>query len=233
MQRLAPDEIADLGEFLSRRLPSPSAAGWPAFLLEAQESGRLGAVLGEASRHSDDPRLREVHALFAPRVPRRSGAFLAAVGVACTFGLLVVGVVGGAVFAAFEAEAVAVVPAPPAAPAPAVVAEVVVETRAPEPQPVASALADHPCARAGEGIVGWWYAGSRSPGRAGDVIAMSRDANVRVTAPGADNRFNARTRVRCVLSAGDRVRLSEDPLLVPPGAYWVPLRAEDIAASSI
>ena len=58
MQRLDPDDLADLGKFLSRRLPCPSADGWDAYLTVSQDAGQLDAVLAAAARTCDDPRLR-------------------------------------------------------------------------------------------------------------------------------------------------------------------------------
>ena len=221
MVRLDPEEIADLGDFLSRRLPDPGPEGWAAHLLEAQSKGRLFSVIDGASRRCDDARLREVRALLAPR-GGRTGLALAATAL---LALALSGVVGGVALAARDVPMPP--PPPPVAAAPVVVAPKA-EVAAPPVAPPPAALADHPCARAGGDVVGWWYAGDRSPGRAGDLVVMARDANVRAAPPGEDNRFDARTRIRCVLHVGDRLRLSLDPRLVPPGAYWVPVRAQDL-----
>src|SRR5690606_28008681 len=77
-------------------------------------------------------------------------------------------------------------------------------------------------ARPGE-LVGYWYAGERPPGGAGEVVVLPHAVNVRAAYPEPANRFDARTPVRCVLGAGARVRLSADPIPVPRDSWWVPL----------
>jgi hypothetical protein len=224
MRQLEPDEIADLGDFLARRLPSPSPEGWGVHIAETQVNGTLAAVLADAARRCDDPRLREVRALLTE--PARGGRpWLLAASVACALTLLaVVGTGTGVALASLQP------PPPPPVVAVRIEPPVVAPVAPVEPVVAAPAprLADHPCARAGDGVVGWWYAGNHAPGAAGEVIQLPRDANVRASAPGKDNRYNAHTKVRCVLKQGDRVRLSADATRIPPGVYWVPLRAEDV-----
>lgn len=103
------------------------------------------------------------------------------------------------------------------------------------------ALADAGDARVGDGgagdcgarpgeLVGYWYAGERPPGSAGEVVVMPHAVNVRADYPDADNQFDARAPVRCVIGAGTRVRLSADPIPVPRESWWVPLVSGDVVS---
>jgi hypothetical protein len=76
--------------------------------------------------------------------------------------------------------------------------------------------------RAGE-VVGYWYAGTTSPGKKGDRIRIPRDLNVRADYPDTHNRYNRRAEIRCTLGVGQTITLLADPIEVPGGAYWVPL----------
>ena len=78
------------------------------------------------------------------------------------------------------------------------------------------------------GIVGYWYAGRSAPAQAGDTLIMPNSVNVRADYPDAHNDFDARTALRCTLAAGDKVRLTSDPIAVPGGAFWVPLHSGDL-----
>ena len=66
------------------------------------------------------------------------------------------------------------------------------------------------------------------PAQAGDTLIMPNSVNVRADYPDAHNDFDARTALRCTLAAGDKVRLSSDPIAVPGGAFWVPLHSGDL-----
>ncbi|MCK6503284.1 effector-associated domain EAD1-containing protein [Myxococcota bacterium] len=149
-----------------------------------------------------------------------------------------------------EAAAVTAVEASPAEPAPAAAppAELApaaappaepasVEAPAARPADAAVAPADAtPAAGAGAGrctgtpgqVVGYWYAGSTAPGRAGQTITMRSGANVRADYPDVHNGYNARAPMTCALKAGDRLTLSRDPIAVPGGAFWVPVVAGDL-----
>lgn len=82
-------------------------------------------------------------------------------------------------------------------------------------------------ARDGE-LIGYWYAGSSSPGAAGETITASVTTNVRADYPDVHNDFDARTTVRCILLEGQQVTLSVEPKAVPGGRYWVPLYGGDL-----
>lgn len=84
-------------------------------------------------------------------------------------------------------------------------------------------VADARCGgRPGE-VVGYWYAGERSPGKVGQQLTLDQSVNVRATYPDEQNRFDKRSEVRCVLSEGDQVLLAQAPIRVPGGHWWVPL----------
>ncbi len=81
------------------------------------------------------------------------------------------------------------------------------------------------CTGASQQLIGYWYAGATSPGKAGETIIVPSSVRVRADYPDVHNRFNARASVRCTLSAGAKVTLAADPIRVPGDAYWVPLHA--------
>ena len=74
-------------------------------------------------------------------------------------------------------------------------------------------------------LVGYWYAGSASPGKKGDIITIPRDLNVRADYPDSHNNYDRRTPIRCTLGVGKKLELTADPIAVPGDAYWVPLHA--------
>lgn len=78
--------------------------------------------------------------------------------------------------------------------------------------------------REGE-LVGYWYAGEKRPGRAGQRVVLDKTVNVRADYPARHNDFDKRSTVRCVLVEGDVVKLARSPIEVPGEAYWVPLVA--------
>jgi len=146
-----------------------------------------------------------------------------------------------------------VAPAPAAAPAvPAVLADAEPREASPPPEPPAASApesasevpaipvtdlpprrhltADH-CFRMGPEVHGFWYAGDHAPGRVGDVIVVPNDVYVRAEAPSAKNDYDTRTPVQCVLYEGDRIKLSEPPVLVPVDAWWVGMSGEDIVVA--
>jgi hypothetical protein len=119
---------------------------------------------------------------------------------------------------------------------PAVVQPEAVPTPAPAPTPTPTAAAA-PAAEqdytgrcrgsAGE-LIGYWYAGSSSPGSSGETITAPVTTNVRADYPDVHNDFDARATVRCILLEGQQVTLSVEPQAVPGGRYWVPLYGGDL-----
>jgi len=77
-------------------------------------------------------------------------------------------------------------------------------------------------------FIGYWYAGADLPGRQGEVITVKMGVNVRKDYPGIHNNFDKRAKVRCILKRGDKVKLTEAPVLVPGDKFWVPLFHGDL-----
>lgn len=115
-----------------------------------------------------------------------------------------------------EAAPVEPAPAPPTVPAPTASA------------PTVSATAASRCPGMPGQLIGYWYAGREAPGAKGQTITVPTAANVRADYPDRHNGYDARAPLRCGLRAGDRVRLSQDPVAVPGGVYWVPLYGGDL-----
>jgi hypothetical protein len=134
-----------------------------------------------------------------------------------------------------EAPTVLPVAAPPrtepavAAPSPMVlpVAAAPETSQVAEPAPTAAvapvlATAGSGCVGTAGSLAGFWYAGGDLPGAVGDTITLARDVRVRVDYPRRENGNDARTEERCVLRAGTRLTLSQAPIPVAGGRYWVP-----------
>lgn len=77
-------------------------------------------------------------------------------------------------------------------------------------------------------FIGYWYAGDTSPGLQGEVVTVDLGVNVRQDYPGLHNEFDKRTKVRCILKRGDKVKLTAAPILVPGDRFWVPLFHGDL-----
>ena len=77
-------------------------------------------------------------------------------------------------------------------------------------------------------FIGYWYAGEDSPGLKGEVVTVDLGVNVRQDYPGLHNDFDKRTKVRCILKRGDKVKLTAAPILVPGDRFWVPLFHGDL-----
>lgn len=77
-------------------------------------------------------------------------------------------------------------------------------------------------------FIGYWYAGENNPGTTGDTVTVELGVNVRMDYPDAHNNFDKRTKVRCILKRGDKVKLTAAPILVPGNRYWVPLYHGDL-----
>lgn len=72
-------------------------------------------------------------------------------------------------------------------------------------------------------VLGYWYAGTTSPGTLGQTITLSRDARVRAEYPRAENGHNAASREVCVLTRGTKMTLSAAPIDASRGHWWVPV----------
>ena len=99
----------------------------------------------------------------------------------------------------------------------------------PDERPNGPAWRNGRCTYSKEGdFVGYWYAGAELPGRQGDVVEVKMGVNVRMDYPGRHNDFNTRAKVRCILKRGDKVKLTDSAILVPPDKYWVPIYHGDL-----
>jgi hypothetical protein len=77
-------------------------------------------------------------------------------------------------------------------------------------------------------FIGYWYAGDASPGAVGQTVTVEIGVNVRADYPDVHNNFDKRTKVRCILKRGDKVKLTAAPILVPGDRFWVPLYHGDL-----
>jgi hypothetical protein len=77
-------------------------------------------------------------------------------------------------------------------------------------------------------FIGYWYAGGDFPGVQGETVEVTMGVNVRMDYPGLHNDFDKRAKVRCILKRGDKVKLTQAAILVPPDKYWVPLYHGDL-----
>ena len=84
------------------------------------------------------------------------------------------------------------------------------------------------CRGAAGGVIGYFHAGSTSPGHQGQTITLARGARVRADYPDRHSNFNANAPIRCVLPPGSTVRLDAEPITVPGQAVWVPLVAGSV-----
>lgn len=100
---------------------------------------------------------------------------------------------------------------------------------APEERPTGPAWRNGRCTYSEPGeFIGYWYAGDELPGRQGEVAEVKLGVNVRMDYPGLHNDFDTRAKVRCILKRGDKVKLTDAAILVPPDKYWVPLYHGDL-----
>lgn len=247
---LTTDELQELATFFARRLtttldkvdpsdPPPAGdpvLGWVDLLQRAQADGRLAQLARQAAAADrSDAQLQSAAQLLQVGAGRRVSGGAMALGVV----VLVAAVTGVGVAASRQApEAARTVVAPPvevgdAAPVSARDAHQDLGfVEAPEPRreavdTVADALPGR-CARSDGGIVGYWYVGERSPGAIGATVEVPRATYVRADYPREDNGFRVDAPIRCVLEAGDIVRLSLAPVHVPLNSWWVPLVSGDL-----
>ncbi|MCB9675488.1 MAG: hypothetical protein H6737_10255 [Alphaproteobacteria bacterium] len=242
---LTETDLNDLAAFFGRRLdvnltPTPApqtraeerqrAMAWLLTLEEAQEHGKLSALVLRISRKfPDDRNLQEACGILMD--PGRSSdrvaglVFLAAgavgaAGMLVGAGLIVAAVATGASFS--DVASMSRISVEPAMEVVGASEEAMTPNRA-----VLTAFTGR-CTRPDGGRVGYWYAGRRNPGGVGQIATFDRAVNVRVDFPDRHNDFDARSHIECVLQPGDHVRISGEPILVPGGAWWVPLYTGDL-----
>ena len=234
-----------------------AAEGWPAIIEAAAEQQRLGALAQAAlDRRPEDDNLREMAATLPDeRVPMK--VMLAAGAVLLALGLGAAAWYGSAdehiekLHPEDEVLAEQVPQEqPPQEPVaqplpepiqeltqpeelePAIEAEAIEpELAAVEPAPLAELTppaADGRCGAPEGELVGYWYAGHPFEPGAGDIYTMKHGKYVRAGYPARENGWDHEQAVRCALRAGDRVRISHEPILVDGGKYWVPLHGGDL-----
>ena len=98
----------------------------------------------------------------------------------------------------------------------------------PPPEPATPPLVEGRCGGPQGELLGYWYAGSDADWAPAAVHTISGGANVRASYPSRENNWNARARVVCGLRNGDQVRISQPPVWVVGGAWWVPFHAGDL-----
>ncbi|MEZ4320274.1 MAG: hypothetical protein R3F61_22535 [Myxococcota bacterium] len=249
---LTDTDLSDLAAFFGRRLdvtltPTPAprtaaeerqrAMAWLLALEEAQDHGKLSALLYRISRKfPDDRNLQEACSLLTD--PGRSSdraaglVFLAAGGVGAA-GMLGATAIAAALFFTGLPTETPLLMADISTTAPLAPAlEIVGESPAEAPGRLEVPVPTGRCTSPDGGLVGYWYAGSTRPGRVGRVVTFDRAVNVRVDYPDTHNDFDTRSHIECVLQPGDHVKLSAAPILVPGGRYWVPLTTGDLVRTS-
>ena len=222
---------------------------WADLITTAQNRRRLPNLAIVASKTDQtDQNLQAVCNLLGARariVRNRVVTGLAAASIALGFGIA-----GWSMGPQGEPAVIAEAPTPEPAvevvavadtPEPEAVAEVVPEptipegpayTRThtpPEERPTGPAWRNGRCTYDKDSdFIGYWYAGEDSPGLKGEVVTVELGVNVRQDYPGLHNDFDKRTKVRCILKRGDKVKLTAAPILVPGDRFWVPLFHGDL-----
>ena len=104
----------------------------------------------------------------------------------------------------------------------------IVTVEAPEPEPLPIGPTNGRCGGPEGTIVGYWYAGFPFEAVVGEVYTLKFGKYVRADYPRKANGWSAEEAIRCALNSGDEVRVSQAPVLVDGGKYWVPLTAGDL-----
>lgn len=99
--------------------------------------------------------------------------------------------------------------------------------REPAPLPAEKSSISGNCRAPMGQLVGYWYAAER-PGGPGEIITLEQGANVRQDYPRRENSWNARAPFVCGLLAGTQLRLSQEPIRMPRGDWWVPIQGGDV-----
>ncbi|HJN75803.1 MAG TPA: hypothetical protein QGF58_17875 [Myxococcota bacterium] len=245
-------ELDELVSFFAKRFSDPEEraalladvglqdAEWASAIQAA--GARLPALAkAAAARRPKDPNLAQLaETLDPPNVPLR--AAIAAGGV-----LLVIAI-GAAAWYGTADEHIEKrqpdVPAQALAPSP----EMPEASKSPQVEPVVSqppevaedpivveppaleapAITDGRCGGTTGTVVGYWYAGFPFDADIGQVYTLKFGKYVRADYPRKANSWSAEEEILCALESGDEIRLSQAPVLVDGGKYWVPLAAGDL-----
>jgi hypothetical protein len=234
---------------------SEAQAAWQDLITTAQNRRRLPNLAIVASKTDiTDQNLQAVCNLLGARARITRNRILT--GVAAASIALGFGAVGWTLGSSDQPVALAELsqPAPIVADAVVAAAPELVET--PQPTPIVEAIAEEavtpepsfarghtppedrmtgPAWRDGRctydkpgDFIGYWYAGADNPGAVGETITVSLGVNVRADYPDLHNNFDKRTKVRCILKRGDKVKLTAAPILVPGDRFWVPIYHGDL-----
>lgn len=225
---------------------SEAEAAWESLLTRAQQVDALSKVAEAASSERPaDENLGELARTLRAAGRRSPWAAVVLLGVGIAVGLAIGIPVGrGSVPGPVATVLPVVAPSPPAPPVEAPDDDAVAdappadEAAVPEPLPEANfatpsdetqpALLPEGCRGALGTVVGYWYAGEESPGRAGTPLTLDKAIRVRKDFPRAENNWSKDAEVRCVVPPGAHLRLSGDPVSVQGGGWWVPLGADDL-----
>lgn len=103
------------------------------------------------------------------------------------------------------------------------------ESQPPEPaELVEASRVEGRCGGPRGTLLGYWYAGFPFEASQGQDYTIKNGAFVREDLPRKENHWSSKAPVVCSLEAGDVVHLSESPVLIEGGKYWVPLLAGDL-----
>ena len=75
-------------------------------------------------------------------------------------------------------------------------------------------------------LIGYWYIGAQAPEIINNTTVVPGGRNVRLDYPRADNGYNTRAPIRCVLFANTVVSIQEAPIFVEGNRYWVALYSQ-------
>ena len=95
-------------------------------------------------------------------------------------------------------------------------------------KPKSRGLLTERCAAEKGQVIGYFHWGPEEKGAPDKELIVERYVNVRADYPNLKNEYSVKAAIRCVLSKGERLQLSDDAILVAGGHYWVPLTAGDL-----
>lgn len=246
LSRRFPASVDRAALAVAARVPIPeddSDERWRAVVWWAQDRGTLPRMIAMAWRmRPDDPKLAEMAALLPST--RRWPWVVATLFLLAGAGAVWMGrgtpLVAAVPPAPTTSAARTAPPGPPASPAPARGADApaaeppppAAPEAAPAPLPLPASASATPttgrCAAANGALLGYWYAGGSAPGEAGQIYSMKGGATVRADYPRPENHYQAHAEIRCGLVAGDQIRLTQAPIPVSGGVWWVPFLGGDL-----
>jgi hypothetical protein len=76
--------------------------------------------------------------------------------------------------------------------------------------------------------IGYFHWGPVADGKPTEEVLIARSVNVRAEYPNPKNQYSLSGQVRCILRQGEKLKLSEEAILVAGGHYWVPISSQDL-----